>query len=135
MHSRIPRQTGFSLLEVLVAFSIMALSLGALYQILGGSVRGAMEADRRIHAMLAAESLLALYDGVPKEGIVANGVTADGMRWSVVSAPASAPVSVTANVEPPWRLHRVEVSVTWGGEHSRGVRLASLLPELADTQQ
>ena len=33
------RQTGFSLLELLVAFVIMAFSLGMLYQASGGTVR------------------------------------------------------------------------------------------------
>jgi len=52
-------QRGFSLLEVLVAFAVLAVSLGVLMQIFSSGVRGAALADRYGEALIIAETRLA----------------------------------------------------------------------------
>ncbi|WP_418647483.1 PulJ/GspJ family protein [Thauera butanivorans] len=115
------RSAGFSLLEVLVAVGIMALSLGALYQAAGGSVRSVQRADQRTQALLLAQSLLDAYGTVPPGGLNAAGEEA-GLRWQIVSTPYP-----TAFEQPPgWPLHHVHITVGWGQGGS--VSLATLLP-------
>lgn len=119
-------QRGFSLLEVLVAFAIMALSLAVLYRTSGGSVRAVADAERYERAVRTARSVLALQDGVPESGLFIDGVDG-GMRWHLRSAVYPLP-AVAGPVAP---LHRVEVEVDFGDpERPRSVILSSLLPQL-----
>jgi general secretion pathway protein I len=53
------RQKGFSLLEVLVAFSILALSMGVLMQIFSGGLRNVELSGHHAKAVALAKSLLA----------------------------------------------------------------------------
>ncbi|MGQ0591933.1 MAG: type IV pilus modification PilV family protein, partial [Gammaproteobacteria bacterium] len=56
----LPRHArGISLLEVLVAFAIMALALGLLLRIFGTGLRSSAAAERYSAATLWAESLMA----------------------------------------------------------------------------
>jgi general secretion pathway protein I len=53
------KQTGFSLLEVLVAFVVLALVLGVLMQIFSGGIRNTNRAAQHQQAILLAKSKLA----------------------------------------------------------------------------
>jgi len=117
------RVGGFSLLEVVVAMSIMALSLGALYQASGGALRGVVNTDTRIRATALAMSLLDGQASVPPGGLRDSGEEG-GMRWRLATSRFQGKGGNTNS----WALHRVEVDVSWDdGKHT--LHLASLLPE------
>lgn len=120
-------QRGFSLLEVLVAFAIMAMSLAVLYRTSGGSVRAVADAENYERAVRTARSVLALQDGVPESGLFIDGVDG-GMRWQLRTVAYPLPAVAPGPAMP---LHRVEVKVTFGDpERPQSVTLSSLLPQL-----
>lgn len=119
-------QGGFSLLEVLVAFVIMGMSLGVLYHAIGGSVRGFSASEGQTRAALIAESLLASHEVVPEQGIDLAGRHDERFSWRVYSEPFDASIE-----SAPWELHRLHVEVFWGEGGSSRIYLWSLRPVVA----
>ena len=118
---------GFSLLEVLVAFTILAMLLAALFQVFNGGLHAARSGDRYTRATVVAQSRLAAF-GVeqPLEEGVFSGTTEDAYHWRVtVAAYLDDQLPVTDPVLQPLS---VAVEVYWeegGSPHS--VSLTSIL--------
>lgn len=122
-------QQGFSLLEILIAFSILALSLGILLKIFSGGVNTAMVAEEYTAAVQIAESLMA-KTGV--ETRLQSGSTADieneKYHWQVTVSPFefnpdNVDLKATTTV-----FFKVKVTVSWGenGDNDRQVELTTL---------
>ena len=128
--ARVGRQRGFSLLEILVAFVILALSLGVLMQIYSDAMRNADLARDQTRATEIAQSLLASGDKLATEPTETEGTTADGFRWRVAVSPfadtaeAGGAVRASSGLD----LWSIVVQVRWGsdGATGRSVRLATL---------
>ena len=103
------QQGGFSLLEVLVAFSIMGMALAALYNVVGGSARATQRIEQASRAAIVARSVLALYPYAPESGLNAHGSEADGLSWQVSSEPYVPPLAK----EAPRRLQQLRIVVSW----------------------
>lgn len=102
------RARGFSLLELLVAFAIMAIALGVLYRATGNSVRTVGDLDVRQRALSVAESTLERVDAVPAAGLNESGEVGD-IAWSLQSRPFE---SVVNSPQAP-KLHELLISVRW----------------------
>lgn len=123
---------GFTLLEVLIAFAILALALTALMQTFGSGMRGVEASERHMTAALMARSLLErVGHDIPLEPGEIKG--ASGMfAWTVSVRPAASTDRQTSDkltVIP----YAVAVTVAWHG--GRGVTLESyrLAPVLGKT--
>jgi len=74
--------SGFTLIEVVVAIAILALLAGAIFRANADSVRNVHRADALDNAQVLAESLLAKvgHETALQEGET-NGETGNGLKW------------------------------------------------------
>ena len=100
---------GFSLLEMIVALSILALTLGALYQATAGATRNIRVDEKYAYGVELARSLLADNGRVPATGKSASGETSGGFSWYVKTNPLSFERRSRSNT----LLHEIEVGVNW----------------------
>jgi general secretion pathway protein I len=119
------RCAGFSLLEVVVAFAILALALGALYQVFSSAGRRASLAQDYGRAVALADAKLA------EPGITAtlapgsqSGESANRFRWQRSVEAALAPAEPAQNAP---LLYRITVEVRWTSDGAeRAVTLTTL---------
>ena len=122
------RQQGFTLIEVVVAFAIFALAMGALYESFGGAVRRNSQAHEREQALLVAQSVLTrVRVATPPWKPEETGSLEGGWLWRVEVVPFDA----AANERSPWRTFAVTVHLAREGSDAKEVVLRSI--ELART--
>ncbi|QCU72724.1 general secretion pathway protein GspI [Luteimonas yindakuii] len=112
------RVSGYTLLEVLVAFAVLALALTLLLGTLSGGARQVRWSADAGRAALHAQSLLAdVGVGAPLQPGRREGVFEDGRyRWSLEVAPwveADRPLPVVVDPYAP-QLLSLQLTVLWG---------------------
>lgn len=116
---------GFSLLEMLVAMVILGVSLGVLYQAVGGSTRSIAMDEKYSYGVELASSLLADNAVVSVSGLSVQGQTEGGFSWIVEASP----LSLAGSSLSTGALQNIEVLVTWhDGGKERRVLLHSVVP-------
>lgn len=119
------RQRGFSLIELLVAFAILALSLGLLYKSMGGMVRTVGDLENRQQAGVLARGLLLSRDAIDGNGWNESGVEG---RFSWTAQSRAHPGVLKSPVSP--RLYEVTLTIAWGDATKPGqLQLQTLLPQ------
>ena len=108
------------MLEILIAFSILALSLGILLKIFSAGVNTAGVAEEYTAAVQIAESLMA-QTGVetPLQPGESNGLEHDKYQWQVSVSPFQ---FIAENLDVsnlPIVLFKVKVTVSWGDDNPR----------------
>lgn len=113
---RADRRAGFTLLEALIAFAILALALTALLQGTLGGLRGTQAAGRTEEALARARSRLAALEAGPIRAGDQRGDDGGGFAWRTRIVPADSAGGRT--------LFAVSVSIAWReGATPREVRL------------
>ena len=126
-------QNGFSLLEILVAFSILSLSIGVLMQIFSTSLNNTEISRDKAQAVMIAQSLLAsVGTEILPQNANTSGAAENGFKWRLESQP------VKANDASTISLWEVTAIVEWGEAtpkvNSRNLTLHTMRIQLANTQ-
>lgn len=137
------RPRGFSLIEVILAFSLLAASLGILIAILSGGLAQVKNAGDASEASLHAQSLLdelGVLESI-EPGETGGQLDQGRYRWAmeITEADDPAPVAVpepdsgAPPVESVGRqlndpiVYRVQLDVSWGeGDYERSLRFTTL---------
>lgn len=118
---------GFSLLEILVAFVILSLTLGVIMKIFSGGLRNVGYADDYSRAVYLAESRLAVL-GVeqPLQEGAMSGELDQRFRWQLFIQPYHE-MEATDHGQPNMKLYLVSMKVSWKeGELARGIEFTTL---------
>ena len=119
------RQDGFTLLEVMLAFVLLAIALAMLVGMLSNGLRQVQQAQGETEATLYAQSLLEqlgkLEPIVPgrSDGEFDNGRYQYQLDIQKTDDPAAAPVAGEAEQPEPANapgpvLYRISLAVSWG---------------------
>ncbi|MGA9795323.1 MAG: type II secretion system protein [Rhizomicrobium sp.] len=117
-------ERGFTLLEVLVALTILSLSLGVLLAIFSQSLSRAEENATEASARTLAHSLLAQAEAAPHPAFGDTNGVSNGLRWRVRIAPYGSDADQTA-----WQhvAQQLDATVNWQYQgRTRSLTLSSL---------
>ncbi len=108
------REGGFTLIEILVAFMILGMTLTVLLRIFSGGLHNVAIAGDYAHAVLVAEAQLAAAGvDAPLQAGESGGEWDERFIWRQVVEEYSPPEGVAAVDNPPVAAYRVSVTVEW----------------------
>lgn len=129
------RRRGFTLIEVLVAFAILAMALAAMFQLFSGGLGAIGTAERYSMATMLARSVLddvgAEIPLIPGEQ---GGDLDDGFSW-LVRIERSATINAVPSAEQLYVPYDVAVEISWGRGHTFTLRTLRLGLEAAAFEQ
>lgn len=122
-------QRGFTLLEVIVAFALLALALTLLLGSLSGATRQVRESADGSRATLHAQSLLAQLGAgdVLQPGRQQGSFEGERYQWQLEVVPFADPLAARAQVDPGSpQLLDVRLIVRWGDERGQAMQWRTL---------
>jgi general secretion pathway protein I len=122
-------QRGFTLLEVIVAFALLALALTLLLGSLSGATRQVRESADGSRATLHAQSLLAQLGAgdVLQPGRQQGSFEGERYQWQLEVVPFADPLAARAQVDPGSpQLLDVRLIVRWGDGRGQAMQWRTL---------
>jgi type II secretion system protein I len=108
-------ERGFTLIEALIAFAILAVVLVALYEVMGTSLKGFDRAAETDQALMIAQSeldRLSAMKALPADALQ-GAIEGTPFRWRATIVPDARPEPEHLHVSP-LRLQKLRLVVSWG---------------------
>lgn len=126
-------QRGFTLVEIVVAFVLLALVLSTGFEIFSAGLKRAGDLEDQSRAIVIAQAKLAAagLDAPLAEGVT-QGESEDGhFHWTLAVSPSNEGMPPPEQPQPgpgTFMLYRVDVRVAWAGadQRNRAYSLAGL---------
>ena len=117
-------QGGFTLIEIVVAFVLLALIFSTSFEVFSSGMRRAADLEDQSRAIVVAQSRLAVtgMEEQLKQSTV-QGATEDGrFQWTVAVTPTDEALPPPDQPQPgpgTFMLYRIDVRVDWRGTDDR----------------
>jgi len=124
-------EKGFTLIEVLVAFVMLALVLGTAFEIFSTGLARAGELENQSKALVVAQSRLAATgtEEAVKEGDTQGESEDRRFHWAVSVRKVDDGANPAAPVPSVYAMFRIDVRVNWTGADTRerSIALATVM--------
>ncbi len=133
--SSLHRQSGFTLLEILVAFVVFVLAFSVVMEVITGAARNTIKSSRHTQIALLAQSKMDEVGVLePIEEGTSSGRFDDGTHWELRITPFEAPYdNDTELVSPPVDLFRVDLILSWRDKNkARSAQFTTLRAQVPD---
>jgi general secretion pathway protein I len=115
------REVGFTLIEVVVAFVVLALVLAVAFEIFSTGMARAGDLDERSRALVVAQSKLALagLEEALKDGETHGESEDRRFQWTVTVKRIQEDRDLIATAPTAYSMYRIDVRVAWRGADAR----------------
>ena len=119
-------ERGFTLIEVVVAFVLLALVMSTALEIFSAGLARAGRLDERSRALVIAQSRMAVVgvEETLKEGVTSGESEDRKFQWTVTVARTGEGEDPGKPAPSVYALYRIDVRVTWRGADTRDHSLA-----------
>ncbi len=130
------RDKGFTLIEVLVAFVLLALVLGTTFEIFSTGLARASELEDHSRALVIAQSRLAVtgVEEAIKEGDTQGDSEDRRFHWTASVRKVDDGSDPAAPMPSVYAMYRIDVRVAWTGGDTRERSLALATVTLGQRQ-
>ncbi|MCS3445880.1 MULTISPECIES: prepilin-type N-terminal cleavage/methylation domain-containing protein [Bradyrhizobium] len=124
---------GFTIIEVLVALALVAVSIVAIGAVMGVKTRGVRALEQHVALMQAVRTLMTV--GIPPRAELQSGTStgqAEGYRWTIDVAPLGGDWKVPEGNNVPWAPELVRIRVKSPGGALSDIRTVRLMPRSSE---
>jgi len=120
---------GFTLLEVIVAFTIATTALGLLFRIHASSTATVLLSEEHRDATALAQALIAEHSVTERLLSFTRTGSMDKYKWTVRAEPYPGAAAAATEQRPPYRLRSIAAEVTWAfRDRERRLALRTVKP-------